>query len=65
MVKQAIKQLCSSRPFKPSEIALLLQRNQRHIRDHYLTPMVESGELELGFPDNPAHFQQSYRTKKS
>lgn len=58
-----IKQLCSFRAFKPSEIALLLQRNQRYMRDHYLTPMVDSGDLELGFPDNPAHFQQSYQTK--
>ena len=64
IVKQVIKQLCLSRPFKPSEIALLLQRNQRYLRDHYLSPMVESGELELGFPDNPAHFQQSYKTKE-
>jgi hypothetical protein len=63
VIKQVIKQLSSSRPFKPNEIALLLQRNQRYMRDHYLTPMVESGELELGFPDNPAHFQQSYQTK--
>ena len=65
IIKQIIKQLCSSRPFRPSEIALLLQKNQRHIRDYYLTPMVESGELELGFPDNPTYFLQSYQTKKS
>ncbi len=65
IIKQVVKQLCSTRPFKPSEIALLLRRNQRYIRDHYLTPMVESGELELGFPDTPAHFQQSYQTKES
>jgi ATP-dependent DNA helicase RecG len=64
-IKSVIKRLCSSRPFKPSEIALLLQRNQRYMRDHYLTPMVKAGELELGFPDNPAHFQQSYQAKKT
>ncbi len=64
-IKQVVKQLCLSRPFKPNEIALLLQRNQRYLRDNYLSPMVESGELELGFPDNPTHFQQSYKTKES
>jgi ATP-dependent DNA helicase RecG len=60
-VKELIKKLCSSRPFKPSEIALLLKKNHRYVRDYYLTPMVESGELELEFPDNPAHPQQAYR----
>jgi len=65
MIKEVIKQLCLSRPLKPSEIALLVQRNQRYLRDHYLSPMVESGELELGFPDNPAHYQQSYKTRIS
>ncbi len=63
-VKEVIKNLCLSRPFKPSEIALLLKRNHRYVRDYYLTPMVELGELELVFPDNPAHPQQAYRTKK-
>jgi ATP-dependent DNA helicase RecG len=63
-IKELIKKLCSSRPFKPSEIALLLKRNHRHLRDYYLTPMVTSGELELAFPDNPAHPQQAYKIKK-
>ncbi len=64
IIKQMIKQLCSSRPFKPSELALLLKRNHRYVRDYYLAPMVESGELELMFPENPAHPQQAYQIKK-
>ena len=48
----------------PSEIAVLLKRSHRYVRDHYLTPMVESGELELTFPDNPAHPRQAYQVKK-
>ena len=64
-IKQIIKELCASRPFKPSEIALLLKRNARHLRNAYLTPMVEAGDVELMFPENPAHPQQAYRTKKS
>lgn len=63
-VKQIIRLMCASRSFKPSEIALLLKRNPRHIRDYYLTPMIESGDLELAFPDNPAHPQQAYRAKQ-
>jgi hypothetical protein len=63
-IRQAIQLLCRSRPFKPSEMALLLKRNPRYLRDYYLTPMIESGDLELLFPDNPAHPQQAYRTKQ-
>ena len=65
VIKQVILMLCTFRPFKPGEIALLLKRNQRHIRDYYLTPMIESGDLELVFPDNPAHPQQAYQAKPS
>lgn len=63
-VKQVIKQLCALRPIKPSDLAILLKRNQRYVRDYYLTPMVESGDLELAFPENPAHPQQAYKLKK-
>ena len=41
------------RPFKPSDLATLLKRCHRYVRDHYLTPMVEVEELELLFPSNP------------
>lgn len=63
-VKEIIKKLCSLKPFKPQEIADILKRNQKYVRDTYLTPMVEASELELIFPNTPAHPQQAYRTKK-
>ena len=64
MIKEVIKLLCAFKPSMTSEIALLLKRNHRYVRDYYLTSMVESGDLELTFPDNPAHPLQAYRTKK-
>ncbi len=60
-----IKQLCLIRSFKPAELADLLKRNPNYLRDEYLSRMVELGDLELLFPDNLAHPQQAYRTKKS
>lgn len=63
-VKNLIKQLCLLRPFKTSDLATLLKRSHRYVRDYYLTPMVEAGELELLFPSNPAHPQQAYKSKK-
>lgn len=63
LVKQTIKKLCLTKPYKAHELAILLNRATRHIRDRYLTPMVESGDLELEFPDNPAHPFQTYKAK--
>jgi len=63
-IRGIIRQLCSVRPFKPSELSQLLKRNHRYLRDNYLTPMVEAGELELVFPSNLAHPQQAYKVKK-
>ena len=64
VIQRTIKKLCEIRPFKPGEIAKLLKRSQRYIRDYYLTPMIESGDLELIFPENPAHPLQAYKTKE-
>ncbi len=64
-IKQVIKKICSLRPFKANEIGLLLKRNPRHIRNRYLTPMVESGDLELALPNNPLHPLQTYKTKSN
>ncbi len=65
IIQNLIKQLCFLRPFKPSDLASLLKRSHRYVRDYYLTPMIERGELELMFPENPAHPQQAYKSKKS
>ncbi len=63
VIKNIIKLLCSQRPIKPGKIALLLKRHHRYIRNYYLTPMVQSGDLELMFPEHPSHPQQAYQTK--
>ena len=62
-VKQTIKKLCSIRPYKASELAILLKRNLRHVRNRYLAPMTASGDLELTFPNNPVHPLQTYKTR--
>ncbi len=62
-IKQIIKKLCSIRPFKANELAVLLKRTPRHLRERYLSSMIDSHDLELGFPGNPAHPLQTYKTK--
>jgi ATP-dependent DNA helicase RecG len=63
-IKSIIRQLCSLHPLKLSEIASVLGRHPKYVRENYLTAMVESGELEYKFPKNPAHPQQAYTEKK-
>jgi ATP-dependent DNA helicase RecG len=63
-IKELIIELCDFRPVQLGEIAKIFKRHPRYIRDNYLSPMVESQELEYLFPDQPNHPQQAYRTKK-
>jgi len=62
-IKEVIRKLCSQHPLKSGEIAALIHRNPRYVRDKFLTPMVEAGDLELTFPNNPAHPLQAYKAK--
>ncbi|MCH9627434.1 MAG: hypothetical protein S4CHLAM2_10740 [Chlamydiales bacterium] len=56
-----IKQICALAYIKPTDLGALLSRNPEHLRNRFLTPMVESGELELKYPNNVGHPQQAYR----
>jgi ATP-dependent DNA helicase RecG len=63
-VKDLIKKLCALRPLMLGEIAAILLRNPKHVRETYINAMIQSRELEFLFPDQPNHPQQAYRTKK-
>ncbi len=63
-IKELIKTLCGIKPLKLSEIGELLRRNPKYLRDRYLMPMLEAGELEHKYTENPAHPQQAYITKE-
>ena len=62
-IKQIIKRLCLIRPYKTSELAIILKRAPRHLRDRYLSVLIDSNELELAFPDSRNHPLQTYKTK--
>ncbi len=64
LVSEVIKKICSDRPLRAREIARLLKKNMGHVKNYYLTPMLESQDLELLYPDNPTHPNQAYITKK-
>lgn len=63
-IRALIKELCASQPLRLSDIATLLGRHPKYVRENYLNDMVKLQELEHAFSD-PNHPQQAYRTKKS
>lgn len=63
-IKALIKHVCALQPLKLGEIAAILGKAPRHVRDRYLTPMLKEEELEYIFPEAPAHPLQAYKTKK-
>lgn len=62
-MREIIKELCAIKPLKLSDIAILLGRHPKYVRENYLNDMIKLRELEHTF-SNPNHPEQSYRTKK-
>ena len=62
-IRTLITTLCSLRPYKPSELGRLLRRSTRNISERYIAPLVESGDLRMLYPGNPAHPQQAYSSR--
>ena len=61
-VRAILLRVCSVRPMQAREIAELLRRQRVYIQNEYLRPLVEAGKLALGYPDQPNHPLQTYRT---
>ena len=59
-----ILSLCSWQALRAEQLAGLLGRGQAYLTHTFLGPMVRDRQLEYTFPDNPAHPQQAYRTRK-
>jgi ATP-dependent DNA helicase RecG len=63
-MKEIILSLCRDVWLTRLEISSLLNRNPDGIRDRFLTSLVDSGELELRYPDKPNRVDQAYRTAR-
>lgn len=61
VMEATLLELCSGRWLSLKELARLLGRSPDTLRVHYLSDLVNSGRLELKFPDKPNHPDQAYR----
>lgn len=59
-LRQSIQQLCSLRPYKSRELALLTGRTPNYLYRNYLAPLVEAGVLRYRYPDEPNRPDQAY-----
>ncbi|GAB1540477.1 hypothetical protein NUACC21_31460 [Scytonema sp. NUACC21] len=62
LMQDTILKLCSKEYLLLKTLAELLNRSPDTLRTHYINPMLESGRLELKYPEQPNHPQQAYKT---
>ena len=60
-VCDAIVEVCRLRDWRAEELATLLQRHSRYVRNNYLRPLMRDGRLAMINPKEPSDPQQAYR----
>jgi ATP-dependent DNA helicase RecG len=65
ITQRAILELCRGRFLSVADLAALLNRSARGLRDRFVKPLIDEGLLERRFPQQPNHEQQAYRTREA
>ena len=60
-VCNAVVDLCRLRDWQAEELATLLRRHARYVRNNYLRPLMRDGRLVMTRPEEPNNPQQAYR----
>jgi ATP-dependent DNA helicase RecG len=60
-VCDAIVSVCRLREWRAEELATLLRRHPRYVRNNYLRPLLRDGRLTMTNPREPSDPQQAYR----
>ena len=56
-----ILDLCGWRALKGEELAAILGKDLKYLRNRYLSAMVQSGALVFQYPESPSHKRQAYK----
>ena len=59
-VRKIIMALCEQRPFSAAQLGSILNRSTEGLRNRFLTPLLNSGDLVYTIPSNPSHPKQAY-----
>ena len=60
-VCDAVVDLCRLRAWQAEELATLLRRHARYVRNNYLRPLMRDGRMVMTRPEEPNDPQQAYR----
>ncbi len=60
-IKYLIIELCILGPLQLIQLAKILDRDPRYLRDNYLSKMIKNNELVYQFPNQAAHPLQAYK----
>ena len=64
-LRQLIRDLCGWQALRGEELATLLGKNLKYLRNKHLSAMVQAGELVFQFPESPNHQLQAYQLPKN
>ncbi|RJF97655.1 hypothetical protein [Noviherbaspirillum saxi] len=59
-LRQLIRHLCRWQPLRGEELATLLHKDLKYLRNKHLTEMVQTGQLAFLYPESPNHALQAY-----
>lgn len=59
-LRQLIRDLCEWQPLRGEELATLLHKDLKYLRNKHLSEMVQAGDLAFLYPESPNHALQAY-----
>jgi ATP-dependent DNA helicase RecG len=61
-LRQLIRDLCRWQALRGEELATLLGKDLKYLRNKHLSAMVRAGELVFQYPESPNHQMQAYKS---
>ncbi|MEO6322406.1 MAG: ATP-dependent DNA helicase RecG, partial [Polaromonas sp.] len=64
-LRALIGDLCGWQPLRAEELATMLGKDPKYLRNKHLSAMVQAGELVFQYPESPNHAFQAYKLPKA
>lgn len=63
-LRQLIRDLCGWQPLRGEELATLLGKDLKYLRNKHLSALVQADKLAFQYPESPNHALQAYKLPK-
>ena len=60
-LRALIGDLCGWQPLRGAELATLLNKDLKYLRNQHLSALIQSGALVFVYPESPNHSLQAYK----